>query len=362
MGKWALVGQSRLGLCCGSHYPWIVRAVIPGTKSRALRGRVLEAYSAARTVVTAVLLGLIKTVPKAWRLAGVLLATSDRQRLMSLLPQTPEGAAPAGSLIGGDRHFPGILATITKRMDTIETVAKSWQDLAGKVSLKRWLQGESVLLIREDHDLHGRASPIIQAILACAPEFVLTQKHSNDRRSWICLDDLCRAGRLDTLPKLMIESSHQSGCIALSASGAKEIRQFYGAGTTEEMLAACSHRIALRTSDPEDAAWAERHFSSPLRASNLLSLPPPGPESGFSVLQQTPRAGTHRTYKSRWWILANLYPGKAAQPTPRLQSEHAVELHADPAARRFTLRRVDSAILKRPARPPRAPPLWQRAR
>jgi len=120
---------------------------------------------------------------------------------------------------------------------------------------------------------------------------LLRQVSSLTSRIWLCLDDFCQAGCLESLPRVMLRGRARGAYVALSTSEFEGVRRLYGPGAAERMLAACGHKTALHTSNAETAAYVERHIGPPLRAADLMSLPPAGPEHGFTRSTKPRRRG-----------------------------------------------------------------------
>lgn len=262
---------------------------------------------AARHLLAAALLGLIKGSPGKWGLYDLLLAVADPQRLRALLAGSSEAAAVQTSL--DNPHLrANLLATVAASLHPVEGLADAWREPGPKLSLGRWLETESILVVRDVHQAHKPAGPIFPAMVAHLADLLLSQESSLTSRTWLCLDDFCQTGCLESLPRVMLQGRARGACIALSTSEIEGVRRLYGPDAAEQMLAACGHKTALRTSNAETAAWAERHFGPPLRAADLMSLPPAGPEHGFSAFHQSPEAGTRLIHHSWDSVLAQLRP------------------------------------------------------
>ncbi len=260
---------------------------------------------AARHLLAAVLLGLIKGSPGKWGLHDLLLAVADPQRLQALLAGSSEAAAAQTSL-DEPRLRADLLATVAASLHPFAGLADAWREPGPKLSLGRWLETESILVVRDDHEPHRPASPILPAMVAHLADLLLSHESSLTSRTWLCLDDVCQAGSLGSLPKVMLQGRAPGACVALSTSEIEGVQQLYGPDAAEQMLAACGHKTALRMSNAETAAWAERHLGPPLRAADLMSLPPAGPEHGFTAFYQSPKAGTRLVHQSWDWVLAQL--------------------------------------------------------
>ena len=282
---------------------------------------------AARQLLLAVLLRFHNVAPGKWTLRDVLLAMRNRERILSLLAGSPTSADSARLLMNDERTSLGILDTIATRLQRLEVIAACWQHATKKLSLERWVGEESVILLEGNIDFHSSIAPIHQLFLARLSELLGSQSDSAGRRTWVFLDDICAGGRLDMLPALMQQGRSKGVCIAFGVQSLGEIRRLYGSQAADQLLAACSHKTALQTHEPEAASWAEQDFGQPLLMGDLMSLPGTGPEHGFAGFHRTPTAATHFTHKPWDWVLEHLPPFADTAPDESLRpaSEHHLQ-------------------------------------
>ena len=261
---------------------------------------------AARQLFAAASLSFQQMAPGRWTLRDVLLGAQSRERLHSILARGPDTAVAAQSFLSGERHETNVLATLNAKLHPLEVIAACWQYNMNKLSLKRWLTEESVILLADPLVYHNSIVPINEAIFGCLADLTLGQQESPGRRTWIFLDDLDEVEPFDALPPLMHRGRSKGVCVALGFRGIDGIRRHYGPHAAEQLTESCSHKTALRTDNLETADWAERHFGPPLRATDLMTLPPPGPAHGFTAIHHTPGAGTHGAHRSWGWVQSKL--------------------------------------------------------
>ena len=263
---------------------------------------------AAREILAAVCRSFIKNSPGNWTLRDLVLGVRTRERLQALLASSPRSAPAALSCIENERICAGVLELLATKMASFEVIAACWQRASARLSLERWLREESVIVLGADPDLDCSVVLINQVILNQLAHTILGQRESATRRTWIFLDEVSTAGRLETLPRLMQRGHSKGVCVALAMQRLQDIRKLYGAATADALAALCSHQTALQTGDPQTAQWAEGHFGPPVRAAALMTLPLTGPKHGFAGFHRTPSAGTYFAHKPWDWVLANLRP------------------------------------------------------
>ena len=274
---------------------------------------------AARQLLAAACLSFHQMAPGRWTLRDVLLGAQSRERLHSILARGPDTAVAAQSFLSGERHGTNVLATLNAKLHPLEAIAACWQDATNKLSLKRWLTEESVILLADPPVHHNSIAPVNQAIFGCLADLTLAHQESPGRRTWIFLDEVDAVGPFDSLPPLMQRGRPKGVCVALGFRGIDGIRRHYGPQAAEQLTESCSHKTALRTDNPETADWAERHFGPPLRAADLMSLPLTGPEHGFTAIHEIPKTGTHGAHRSWDWVQSKLRPPKEIDPAQFLR-------------------------------------------
>ena len=244
-----------------------------------------------------------------------------------------------------------VLSTLATKLASLEVIAACWQHATDKLSLDRWLQEESVILLGDAAPVFFKSIELInQAIFGCLAHLVLRQQESATRRTWIILDEVSEAGRIESLPALMRQRRAKGVCVAFGMQKLGDLRKLYGSEGAEDLLTACSHKTVLRTDDPETATWAQQLFGletrgsdfvlrPPMLATEFMSLPMAGPKDGLTGFHQTPRAGAYVAHKSWDWVLAHLAPPKDAAPGQSLrpESEHHLQDWTDEDYRRLGL-------------------------
>ena len=183
------------------------------------------------------------------------------------------------------------------------------------------------MILLGDEPLFYRSNALLnQAIVSYLAHLINEQQECAARRTWFFLDEVSEDDRLAVVPDLMRRGRRKGVCVALGLRRFEELRRVYGSQATEELVAACSHTTALRLDDPETAEWAARHFGPPVLASDLMTLPPAGPEHGLAGFHRTPRAGTYFAHKPWDWVLANLRPSTDATHDQNFRLEDEPQL------------------------------------
>lgn len=261
----------------------------------------------AREILVAVCLAFIQISPGKWTLRDILNAMENRERLREFLSRTPQ-SAPATKLLKDDRLAATVISLFATKLAPLEFAATCWDHATRKLSLKDWLRGESVLALGNSPASHNSVAPLQQAMFNRLADLIVRQENSANRRTWIFLDNICQEGPLNRLALLLQLARSKGVCVAFSFRDIGQLRSLYGQQVADELTGSCVFKSALRTDSQEMAVWAKGHFGPPLCAADLMSLPSPGPEHGFTAFHQTPETGTYVATKSWDWVLANLRP------------------------------------------------------
>ena len=294
---------------------------------------------AARQLLFAVCQSFLTIAPGRWTLRDLLLAMRSRERILSLLARSPATAAIAQSVINDERQGLGILTTLITKLQPFEAIAACWQHAPKLLSLERWVGEESVILLEGAPGFHSSVAPVHQLMFRRLSDLLRSQPDSAGRRTWIFLDDIREAGWLETLPALMQQGCCKGVCVAFGMTEIEGIRNLYGPQAAAVLTDYCTHKTAMRPTDPTTAAWAAQLFGPPLTASGLMSLPPTGPAHDYTAFHHTPRAGTYVAHKSWDWVHAHLPPSADATPDEflRPESEHHLQDWTDEDYRRLGL-------------------------
>ena len=209
---------------------------------------------AARQLFAAACLSFHEMAPGRWTLRDVRVCAQNRERLHSILARCPESAVAAQSFLSSARHGTNVLATLNAKLHSLEIIAACRQNASNKLSPKRWLTEESVIVLADPPVYHNSIAPINRAIFGCLAALILGQRESPDRRTWTFLDDMDAIGPFDALPPLMQRGRSKGVGVALGFRSIETIRRHYGPQGAEELTGSCSHKTASRTDDPETAA------------------------------------------------------------------------------------------------------------
>jgi len=255
-----------------------------------------------------------------WTFRDVLLALQNQKRLERILRLHHVTLPLVDEYFQEERTFQAIRSTLRSHMAGYETVAALWARSAEKISLVEWLQGDHVLVIGNDDSLRIPIDAINRVIFQRLTELLLTQATGGGiPRTWVFLDELKEAGRLDGFSRLLTKGRDFGVRVAIGFQDVDGLGSVYGEKTSNEILGMCVNKAVLRLDSHNTAAWAasaigdaelneishSRSYSSsgnsdsyseqvvmrkPIIASELLTLPPVN-RSAFSGYYIVPTVG-----------------------------------------------------------------------
>lgn len=227
---------------------------------------------AVRELLTAVMLVLMNGPKgKTWTLRDVLAALFDPINLKGILESSELFIAKrtlAHYLDGKDnRTRDNIFATISAKLGIYEPVAAAWSHAPGRVAISDWVQNEWLLVLGNDEGARASLDAINRALFQRVTEEVLAReeqppilKRHGHERTWIFLDEVREAGRLDGLRSILNKGRSKGACVVLGCQDVEGVRAVYGAEEANELLGQCSHVVVLHLMNPETARWASELF------------------------------------------------------------------------------------------------------
>jgi hypothetical protein len=283
---------------------------------------------AAQQLLGGVLRTFITACPKKWTLRDVVLAMRTKKRLQTILGLLPENAHLVEQFLNPkeERTSLNILSTIATKIKPFEIVAAVWEKSDAKISLNAWLKEECILLLAQHPARKASLDPINQAFFHRLSEILLSSPETEPGKTWIFLDELREAGRLEGLVSLINQGRSKGLSVVIGFQSIEGLYDVYGQNVAEEITGQCANKTFLRTDSQFTARWAENHFGQheeieqnysyststgsihrsesvsyhrvvkhTLLASELMTIPKTGKRHGLSGMHDIPLVGSYRT-------------------------------------------------------------------
>jgi hypothetical protein len=223
----------------------------------------------ARAIVSGLILAYIHQNFEDWGLHDVYNgAIADEKTLIRLLEGFPGNQALIDMVLRteADKTKAGIKMQLFTELKRLAPAAAHSQHARKKISLQKFLDEESVLVISQDLTAREISNPIIRAMfqrfvdfITASPDLTATRKN---RRTFVFLDESRFIGELPGLLDLVTTGRSKGACVWLSIQGVEGFRAVYGQHVAEEILGNCNFKTFLRAPGPVTAKWASDLFGS----------------------------------------------------------------------------------------------------
>jgi len=186
--------------------------------------------------------------------------SKEKSEIAKLLNTFEDGRALANVLGGETKASEDIYSTlIGHAQQTIRWYAKAWPK--GQVSLRKWVHGNSKLLILggipERADLAQSTANISVELIV---NEILSLPDDPNRRIWLFLDELATLGKLTSLLNAFSLGRSKGLCVVAGIQDIGKIEHHYGPQLAKSIANTFSTQIVLRCSDHDTAQWASKNL------------------------------------------------------------------------------------------------------
>jgi type IV secretory pathway TraG/TraD family ATPase VirD4 len=213
---------------------------------------------AARELVAATMTSFIDCNPDNWTFRDVIYTVRNMRRLRQVLGRTVEGQEAIEAYLSKDSTALDVMSTVANKTKYYKAVAAAWSHAKEKISLRDWVEGDYALVLGNSHVSRSAVRAINQVIFKRVSELLLEQEASTTRRTWVFLDELRQAGRLDGLESFAVEGRSRGVCLVLGTQDLEGLQVVYGEKEADELLGMCGHKAILQLESPQSAEWASK--------------------------------------------------------------------------------------------------------
>lgn len=213
---------------------------------------------AARALLAGVFNALILNAPEVWTFRDVIVTMQNVERLRRVLSRHAVTQPLIDEYFEPRETFRNIRSTISSYMAGYQTVASLWHRSHREppLSLKEWVRGDSILVLGNDDSLRAPLDAVNRVIFQRATELLLSRTDDNPGRTWVILDELKEAGRLDALPRLLTKGRSFGIRAAIGFQDISGLQSTYGEKLASEIVAMCANISILRLNSHPTAEWA----------------------------------------------------------------------------------------------------------
>lgn len=216
---------------------------------------------AARQVLIGIVESLITHSPFRWQFSDLVYISLSKERTRQVLERDSRGQEVLDSFFGDERTAYQVFTTIVSRMAYYRPVAGLWQKQEQRISVREWLNSNSILLLGSNATVKTSLDAINQQIYRVIVEEIDIQTNSEFRRTWIWIDEARLAGSLlhrDLTPYLAVKGRSRGVALVLAFQDIDGFREAAGERIANEIVAQCSHKALLRMESESSASWATR--------------------------------------------------------------------------------------------------------
>jgi type IV secretory pathway TraG/TraD family ATPase VirD4 len=238
----------------------------------------------ARALVAAVIERFITAIPGKWSLRDVLLAFNSKKRLASILAHEETKYLLDHFQPENERNFAGVKSTIDTALAAFRPIAALLHNTTAAAlpleqrsenekiertpfSLKRWIldQEESVLVLGSNENAREATDTLNRLFFRQLSKFLISRDGVIEKdETWIFLDELREAGRLDGLRQLLLRGRSKGVAVAMGFQDVQGIYAAYGEHEGAELIGAAQNLVLLHInpSAPKTAEWASSVFGT----------------------------------------------------------------------------------------------------
>jgi hypothetical protein len=225
---------------------------------------------AAQNLLYGVMLAFIRR-KSDWYFSDLLRAMQDTEKLHKILSAVPETRYISNLLFSNKDTLNNVMSTVSTKMLPYEAIASMWDyayHAGHKVSLEEWIQNRGssnyTLILGNSEKARKPLDALNRVIFKRVSELVLDQPEdrSGERRTWIFLDELGEAGRLDGLSSLLAKGRSKGACIVIGFQDIDGLREVYGEQAANALTGQCNNKAILRIESPATGEWASKLFGS----------------------------------------------------------------------------------------------------
>ena len=219
---------------------------------------------AARDLFGAVLVALRYRTTKyaghgtTWDLRDAILTLRYPKAMREILTACPMTAGYVDEYLDLDpRTLSGITATISTSVALLRPVAALWNRCEEKLCLQDWVMAKGVLILGGSEELVATINAINRVIFHRLTQLLLQRgdDSTNMRRTWVFIDELREAGKLDGLARLINKGRSKGIRVAVAFQDINGLRASYGDSAAVEFPNLCANKAFCKTTSGETAEW-----------------------------------------------------------------------------------------------------------
>ncbi len=209
-----------------------------------------------------------------WRLRDLVLALRYEAVIKHLLKKCPDTHYLIEKYFSNEKESRSILSTLDTAISDFNGVAALREHTTTPpISLREWAynQNGSIILLGWDKEQSEALDPLNRVIFRRLSDILVNQPNSNQRRTWVFLDELRVISRgLPGLFELINMGREKGACGVLGVIDIKGLMTALGDNNAQEVTGLCDNVAGLRTRSQPTAEWlADMFGNAEVREENI---------------------------------------------------------------------------------------------
>jgi energy-coupling factor transporter ATP-binding protein EcfA2 len=221
-------------------------------------------YDAARALLQATILALITVTEnhaERWTLRDVLLACGNVNDMGALIRAANLPTGAVDDFLSAERDARSVRMTLTVENNAYNTLAAAWQNSKRRISLKEFVDSESVLILGASKTYRTALATINRLILRRLMSLTLDHPEAGpERRTWFVLDEFPSLGTVPFLEELATEGRSKGVCLVIGFQHITHLYTLYG-HKSEALVDQCWHSAFFGTNGQSMAQWVTQRFA-----------------------------------------------------------------------------------------------------
>jgi hypothetical protein len=240
-----------------------------------------------------------------WEFRDLLLACENVNDLAAMMEKSGRATGSVKEFLTAEREATSVRMTLSVENDSYNSIAAAWHNAGHKVSLREWVEGESILLLGASKQFRTSLATVNRLVLQRLQQLLMDHYDPDpERRSWFVIDEFPSLGHIPYFEELLTEGRGRGICVVLGFQHIAHVKQHFK-DMTEALLGQCHHQAYFSAQDKELARWisdrfiplAERDYERPwamremaaVRVGEIMELEPASPRDGFHCIIKSVR-------------------------------------------------------------------------
>lgn len=214
---------------------------------------------AARILITSMCESFARHSPNSWTFSDLVYAALSPERLVSVLERDEDGMDVLENIMREGRTAYQVFTTLQTRIRRFRPAAGLYQRSTDGVSLKEWVQAESIILFGANARIKEAVDPLYEMMFATLVEEMDELPDSKTRETFCVLDEvrLCKPViRSGMLNYFATKARSKGGVLVLGFQDFHGLVNEIGEDLAKELCGQCQNQAYLWFSSMDSAKWA----------------------------------------------------------------------------------------------------------